>query len=141
MTKLIEKFIQRLLSKCRKNEKRYYFARFLAALVKDDKKTNDVIYTIANYFMIYNKGVKFEFDDIFVVGNVVYVNTIRPGYWIGKGGSVVDKVASMLNYNKFGKKIANYEVRFIEQLTGAKSRITSYIVAVYSNDEQEIFVD
>lgn len=141
MKKLIEAFIQRLLSKCRKNDKRYYFARFLAALVKNEKKTNDVTYTIANYFMIYNKGVKFEFDDIFVVGDVVYVQTIRPGYWIGKGGSVVDQIISMLNYDKFGKKIANYEVRFIEQLTGAKSMITSYMVTVYSNDEQEIFVD
>lgn len=141
MTKLIEKFIQSLLSKCRKNDKRYYFARFLAELVKDEKKTNDVVCTIAKYFMMYNNGVKFEFDDIFVVGDVVYVQTIRPGYWIGKGGSVVDKIVNMLNYDKFGKKVANYNIRFIEQLTSAKSSITRYMVTVFSNDEQEIFID
>lgn len=132
--KLIKKFIQLQLKKCRKNDKRYYFARFLAALVKNEKKTNDVIYTIANYFMIYNKGVKFEFDDIFVVGDVVYVQTIRPGYWIGKAGSTVDEITKLLNYNKFGEKIGNYEIRFIERLTSAKSRITTYMVKVYSNN-------
>jgi len=128
---LIEKFIQRQFKKCRKSERCYYFARFLSELVKDQKKTDDVIFTIANYFITNNKGVKFEFNDIFVVGDIVYVNTIRPGYWIGKGGSTVDEITKLLNYNKFGEKIGNYEIRFLEQRGGAVSRIASFMVTVY----------
>ena len=113
MKHLIEKLIQRLLGKCRKNQLCYLFARLLAEIVKDKGKTNDVLISIANYFIKYHGGEKFQFNDIFVVGNIIYIYTFRPGYWIGKGGSEADRLLVECNYNAKMEKVADYQLRFI----------------------------
>lgn len=123
MKKLIETFIQHLLSKCRKNDKRYIIARLLAELVKDKEKTDWAYTTIADYFIENEGGALFDFDDIFVVGDYVYIRTIRPGYWIGKRGSVADKLTDMLNRDCYGNETGNYELRFLESIVGAKAYI------------------
>ena len=127
MKHLIEKLIHRLLRKCRKNQLRYLFARLLAEIVKNEKATEDILISIANYFVKYHNGERFQFNDIFVVGNIIYVNTIRPGYWIGKRGSEADRLLVECNYNAKMEKIANYEIRFVEVMTDAQTKVASYV--------------
>lgn len=127
MKHLIEKLVHRLLRKCRKNQLRYLFARLLAEIVKDKEKTNHVLISIANYFIRYHGGGIFQFNDIFVVGNIIYIYTLRPGYWIGKGGSEADRLLVECNYNTKMGKVADYQLRFIELLNDATADITRYI--------------
>lgn len=127
MKHLIEKLVHRLLRKCRKNQLRYLFARLLAEIVKDKESTNHVLISIANYFIRYHGGGEFQFNDIFVVGNIIYINTLRPGYWIGKGGSEADRLLVECNYDTKMGKVADYELRFIELLNDANADITRYI--------------
>jgi hypothetical protein len=127
MKHLIEKLIHRLLRKCRKNQLRYLFARLLAEIVKDKESTNHVLISIASYFIRYHGGEKFQFNDIFVVGNIIYIDTLRPGYWIGKGGSEADRLLLECNYNTEMEKVADYQLRFIELLNDAQSDIATYI--------------
>ena len=136
MKHLIEKLIQRLLGKCRKNQLRYLFARLLAEIVKDKDKTNDVLISIASYFIKYHGGEKFQFNDIFVVGNIIYIYTFRPGYWIGKGGSESDRLLVECNYNAKMEKVADYQLRFIELLNDATAGITTYI---HINAQHKVF--
>ena len=124
MKHLIEKLIHKLLRGCRKNQLRYLFARLLAEIVKDKEKTNHVLISIASYFIKYH-GV--QFNDIFVVGNIIYIYTLRPGYWIGKGGSEADRLLVECNYNAEKEKVADYQLRFIELLNDAQSDIATYI--------------
>jgi UDP-2,3-diacylglucosamine pyrophosphatase LpxH len=133
MKNLIEKLIHRLLKGCRRSEKRYFFARLLAELIKDENKTNNVAILLANYFLEYNHGEKFQFNDIFVVGDIIYIYTLRPGYWIGKGGSVADDILNKLNFNREGQRMGNFELRFIEQLKSTPSSITRYMLVINSN--------
>ena len=127
MKHLIEKLVHRLLRKCRKNQLRYLFARLLAEIVKDKEKTNHILISIASYFIKYHDGEKFQFNDIFVVGDTIYINTLRPGYWIGKGGSEADRLLVECNYNAEMEKVADYQLRFIELLNDAQSSIATYI--------------
>jgi hypothetical protein len=127
MKHLIEKLIHRLLGKCRKSQLRYLFARLLAEIVKDKDKTNDVLISIASYFIKYHSGEKFQFNDIFVVGDIIYIYTFRPGYWIGKGGSEADRLLVECNYNARMEKVADYQLRFIELSNDATADITRYI--------------
>ena len=121
---LVEKFVHRLLRNCRKNMKRYLFARWIAELIKDQQKTTDVVMTFARYFIQYNNGVSYEFEDVFVVGDTIYIDTMRPGYWIGKGGQNADTLIDMLNHNINGEKINNFSIRFIEHMDSNKHHIT-----------------
>ena len=137
MKHLIEKLIYRILRSCHKNRLRYLFARLLAEIVKDKEATNGVLISIANYFVKYHDGVQFQYNDIFVVGNIVYIYTLRPGYWIGKGGSEADRLLVALNHNAKMEKITNYEIKFIQQYNDALCDITMYILILRENDETE----
>lgn len=126
MKKLIEKFIHKLLF-WNESQKRFLFARLLAECIKDDKKTEDVICRLASYFVHYNKSVVIPFNDIFVVGDTVYIFTERPGYWIGKEGSTVNAIEHQLNYNLKEEKIGDYHIRFIEEKYTTNISIKTYI--------------
>ena len=128
MKKLIEKFIHKLLRNCYKNRKRVLFARWLAEFVRNEYSTTNAMADIATYLVRNNEGLSaLPFTDIFVVGNIVYVCTTRPGLWIGKGGSTVEAIEHIFNYNVRDEKIADYHIRFIEVKDMAVNDIANYI--------------
>lgn len=127
MKHLIEKLIMHLLGKCRKNQLCYLFARLLAEIIKDKEKTNNVLMSIASYFVEYNKGEKIQFNDIFLVGDIICIYTLHPAYWIGKSGSVANSLLIECNYNAKMEKVADYRLMFVEVSHDAQSEITTYI--------------
>ena len=121
MKNLIRKYLNKKLSKrgeIKKNPLRFYFYRWLAELVKDDKKTTDVLMSVASF--IHDKDYDYPYQDIIVVGDIVYIVTQRPGLWIGKAGSTHDELEKKLNYNLNGDKVNNYSLTYIEDMFSAK---------------------
>ena len=110
---LIKKIIFKYL---KSSTKHYCFLRWLAELIKDEKVTKDVYSSIAYWLFTHDDTAKYlQFSDIFVVDNIVYIYTFRPGLWIGKAGRTVDDLMHSMNYNARDKKIHDYRINFIEE--------------------------
>lgn len=126
MKKLIIRFLQRRFIRnyyyVRDNAKFYHFLRWIAEFVNDKDVTDHVMCSIASY--MYKNGVKLPFSDIFVIGDMVIVCTLRPSMWIGKGGSTMDGITEELNFNK---KDYNFNIRMFETTHNAVANIASYI--------------
>ena len=106
--------------------KNYHLLRYLVSVVEDVNLTKDVRYSIASWMYLTNR-TNYPFSDIFVVDDTVYICTVRPGLWIGKGGETVDSLTNNLNTKVDGTKYRNLQVRFIERLNDAASDVYGYI--------------
>lgn len=125
MKRFIIKYLKKHLTA---HPKHYYFLRWLAEYVKDEKKTKDALHSIAYY--ISEKNLNLPYLDIFVVGDTVYVHTSRPGLWIGKAGSNHEAVEHRMNFNLKEEKIANFELTYIEDTFSSKCEIDRYIYVI-----------
>ena len=93
----------------------YFFYRWLIELFIDKSETKNVFFQIANYLTNQYSLSSYDFSDIFVLDNKVYIYTRRPGYWIGKGGKEITKLENCINYTYDGEtKLHDYQVRIIE---------------------------
>ena len=120
MKRLIKKYLKSKLQGS--HPKHYHFLRWLAECVKDAKKTDNALSGIAYYFME-NKSNYLQYNDIFVIDDIIYVYTRRPGLWIGKGGETVHAIEHRINYNLDGKKFYNFEIHFLENVHEADAEI------------------
>jgi hypothetical protein len=113
MKKLIRKYI---LSKNRRVSSHYYFYRWLADVVMDRKQSRNIVELIATW--CFKNGKNPPFTDIFVVENVIYIYTIRPGLWIGKGGKLIDGLLEYINesvcYIVNKKETKKYIINLVE---------------------------
>lgn len=124
MKNLLRKYLNKKLNKrgdLKKNPLKFYFYRWLVELVKDKKKTTYVLMSVASF--IHDNNYSYPFQDILVVGDVVYIVTQRPGLWIGRAGSTHDKLEKKLNYNLNDDKINSYSVTYIEDMFSAKYNV------------------
>ena len=113
MKSLVRKYIVKQFCKSsRPSSEKYIFLRWLAEKTKDRKETNYVIRTIA--YFLEETNLILPYTDIFLVGKRVYIVTVRPGLWIGKGGSVVNNLLKRINCGLDGTKNSDYSVDFIE---------------------------
>ena len=110
--------------------KNYYFLRFLSEMVKDDNSNNRVFAGIARFMS--NNGINLPFSDIFVIDNIIYVYTLRPGIWIGRGGKTMDKIENEINYGTEGQRLHNYSIRLLEEYKNANHYIHQY-ACVYND--------
>ena len=136
MKKLFKKCITKYLLKyfngnsenyyyVRDHVKFYLFLRWLSEFVKDEKDTMEVMTSIANY--MYHNNLDLPFTDIFIVENIICICTIRPGLWIGKAGSIMDKITNNINFNVKGEKIHNFKITILETTKGAVIDIYNYM--------------
>lgn len=135
MKHLIIKYLHRKLPG---HPKHYHFLRWLAKIVEDKEATFGVLRDIGLWMSencFKNKSIKsispYQYSDIFVVGNTVYIYTYRPGNWIGKGGELCTSLENRLNYSPVTKeKINNYRISFIEE-TSTPFAIISRTISEY----------
>lgn len=136
MKKIIKKYITKYLLKyfngssknyyyVRDHVKFYLFLRWLSEFVKNEEDTQDVMASIASY-MYYNR-LDLPFTDIFVIKNVICVCTRRPGLWIGKKGSIMDKIIKKLNFDSKGEKIHDFKIQILETTKGAVVDVYGYM--------------
>ena len=125
--RLIKRYLLKKLNYA--HPKHYHFLRWLAEIVKDEKKTKDVYASIANYMFENDSAQRYlQFSDIFVVDDLVVIYTYRPGLWIGKGGSTMKEIENRLNYNLDGVKVNDYNITFVEEVHSAFADISMNIV-------------
>ena len=128
MTNYIKKLIKRYLKKnLTAHPKHYYFLRWLADLVKDNKQTDNVCAGIARWIYDTNENYLLDkLNDLFVIDNNVYIYTYRPGLWIGKGGKTIDSLIHSLNYNIYNVKTHDYKIQLIEIHKQPYSEVIGY---------------
>ena len=112
MKKLIRNYIKKQIRKVRGNKRSFYFLRWLADIVKNEEDTKHVCSTIGSF--LFEEHETYPFLDVFVVDDMVYIYTHRPGYWIGKGGETVNKLIYKLNHNVDGDQIYDFKLSFVE---------------------------
>lgn len=108
MKKLIRKYLKKHL---KRENKYYYFYRWFVSISKDKTQTKDMFYAVASWFSKNTDKVNLinNLQDIYVVDNVLYIVTLRPGLWIGKHGSIINSLIDHLKQEN-----PNIEVRLIE---------------------------
>lgn len=117
MKKLFINFIENRIVNPRKYN--YLFYRWLVGLIIDKDETENVFFKIAHY--LNNKHEPYDFTDIFILNNNVYIYTRRPGYWIGKGGKEIDDLENCINYKCDGEtKLHDYHIRIIEDTESSR---------------------
>lgn len=129
MKRFIIKYLHKHINVRSKN---YHFWRWVASWFYNKENTEHILACISSYF--YHNGKEsptiMKFTDIFVVGKDVYIYTIRPGLWIGKGGSVIDKLEESFNRNNTGEQ---YKIRIIEDRKSAQYHICLGLKVLYDN--------
>lgn len=125
MIKLISAYLIKYLAKhykIDKNNKTYWFVRWLAELIKDDTTTTSVLINVATFIndntFLYNM-----YSDVYVIDNTVVLVTNRPGMWIGKGGETIDSLKELIESTLH----QNVSIRLVEEVTTAKTTINGYI--------------
>lgn len=113
----------------RDNHRHYLFLRFLAELVKDEQKTEGVYMDIGNFIQGKLPRLATLFTDIFVIDNYVYIQTPRPGLWIGKCGETIDAITREINH---GEKY-DYEIKLLEDNTSPLYQIIRW-ASFYANN-------
>lgn len=102
----------------------YFFYRWLIELFIDKSETKNVFFQIANYLTNQYSLSSYDFSDIFVLNNKVYIYTRKPGCWIGKGGKEITKLENCINYTYDGEtKLHDYQVRIIEDRESSRYSI------------------
>ena len=128
MKKLIKNYLKKHLD-C-SHPKHYYFLRFLSEMVKDDN-SNTLVYAGIARFM-FNNGINLPFSDIFVIDNIIYVYTLRPGLWIGRGGETIKKIENEINYNFEERRLYDYSIQLLEEFKNANHYI-HHNICLYSD--------
>jgi len=128
MKKLIKNYLKKHLN-C-SHPKHYYFLRFLSEMVKDDNSNNRVFAGIARFMS--NNRINLPFSDIFVIDNIIYVYTLRPGLWIGRGGETIKKIENEINYNIEGQRLDDYSIQLLEEYKNANYHI-HHCICVYND--------
>ena len=130
MKNLVRKYLVKQISKSRRSsQKKYHFMRWLVEMTSDKSETESIIRTIA-YFLEETK-MSLPYTDIFLVGKRVCIVTVRPGLWIGRGGSTVNNLLKRINCSVDGTKHSDYMIDFIEPKDSAvelvlKTQTTSF---------------
>lgn len=115
----------------------YLFMRWFASLVEDKDSVNYVLYKIyKNYSpesqLFTNVVYSNRFTDIFIVGNVIYIYTMRPGLWIGTRGTEIDTLLHVINYTNY-VKVNNYTIQLIEDKGTNKSQLINGFITMNEN--------
>ena len=119
MKKLFINFIENRIVNPRKYN--YLFYRWLLGLIIDKDETENVFFKIAYYLNNKREFLSYDFTDIFILNNNVYIYTTRPGLWIGKGGKEIDDLENCINYNYNGEtKLHDYHIRIIEDTESSR---------------------
>lgn len=119
MKKLFSNFIENRIVNPRKYN--YLFYRWLLGLIIDKDETENVFFKIAHYLNNKHNFLSYDFTDIFILNNNVYIYTRRPGYWIGKGGKEIYDLENCINYNYNGEtKLHDYHIRIIEDTESSR---------------------
>ena len=121
MKNLIKDFITKRIIRPKKYN--YFFYRWLVSILYENKNDSAIISFFA---WMYVHQQKFEFTDIFVIDNIVYIYTNRPGEIIGKGGETIDDITDKMNTNAKGEKINNYKIQIIEDLQSQRANMYVY---------------
>lgn len=109
-----------------RNHVRFYlFLRWLSEFVKNEEDTKHVTASIASY--MYHNNFSLPFTDIFVVSDVVFICTSRPGMWIGKGGSTLDEITKNINFNLVGKQTHNFKITLLENTQSSVDDVFNYM--------------
>ena len=113
----------------------YYFYRWLADLVEDKDRLDDACYGISKWALInpVNGKIFRYIRDVFVLDNIVYIYTERPGLLIGKKGCTCNEIIQEINNNSE----INYTISVIEMWHVSLTSILTYIVI---DSENETFV-
>ena len=90
MKKLFINFVENRIVNPKKHN--HFFYRWLIGLITDKDETKNVFFQIANYLTNQYSLSSYDFTDIFVLNNKVYIYTRTPGFWIGKGGKELTKL-------------------------------------------------
>ena len=119
MKKLFINFIENRIVNPRKHN--YLFYRWLLGLIIDKDETENVFFKIAHYLSNKHEFLSYDFTDIFIFNNKVYIYTRRPGLWISKGGKEIDDLENCINYKYDGKtKLHDYHIRIIEDTESSR---------------------
>lgn len=120
MKKLFINFIENRIVNPRKYN--YLFYRWLLGLIIDKDETRNVFFQIAYYLNNKHEFLSYyDFTDIFVLNNNVYIYTRKPGLWIGKGGKGIDDLENCINYTYDGEtKLYDYHIRIIEDIESSR---------------------
>lgn len=99
----------------------YAYARYILRLAEDDDFRDDCIREIVKW-IIENRqqGLLPTLSDIYTCNKTVYIYTLRPGLWIGKGGSNIDSLVVYLR-----KTWPDVVVELVEN-TDTLSKVYSY---------------
>lgn len=117
MKKLFINFIENRIVNPRKYN--YLFYRWLLGLIIDKDEMENVFFKITYY--LNNKHEPYDFMDIFILNNNVYIYTRRPGYWIGKSGKEIGDLENCINYNYNGEtKLHDYHIKIIEDTESSR---------------------
>lgn len=109
--KYLKRFLKKFLNKNSRSEyqKNYLFYRWLASIAEDKKQTENICIYFA-LWMTKNNKQNNQFNDIFVIDDVIYLFTDRPGIWIGKHGDDIESLNKYIN----DKYDTEYKIRIIE---------------------------
>lgn len=131
VSSLLVKYLNKKLRFRPKSYLKYLSIRLIAELVKDKESTQYVIDMIADYIRYEKLDKVILFSDIFVLGDEVYILTVRPGIWIGKQGATINELKTNLNVDVMGKLIHKYHLNLIEDRF---SPIVEYKNAIFACD-------
>lgn len=131
VSSLLVKYLNRSLRFRPKSYLKYLSIRLIAELVKDKESTQYVIDKIADYIYYEKLDKVILFSDIFVLGDEVYILTVRPGIWIGKQGATINELKTNLNVDVRGKLIHKYHLNLIDDVF---SPIIEYKKAIFACD-------
>ena len=123
LCKFLQKYLRNKLVKY--HPKTYLFVRWIISLIEDDDYANNVL-TYISLWMINNDRTNNPFTDIFIIGDIIYIVTDRPGLWIGSYGKDID---DLIEYIRNMVK-HEYTINLLE--TNISNRVTAVIYAIHA---------
>lgn len=130
MKKIIKNYLAKKLNVS--SPKNYAFLRWLVGFVERKEDKEDVLASIASW-LYHGRHYNLPLTDLFVIDNTIYLYTMRPGLWIGKGGKTIDSCVDSINYNIDGEKVHDYQIQILEDVESPNVKINLYM-RVYSDD-------
>jgi hypothetical protein len=106
---------------CNDSSADYTYARYILSIVEDKKFTDECVKEITRWIVESgNDALLPTLSDIYTCLHTVYIRTIRPGLWIGKGGETIDSLISHLR-----KMCPDINVELVEN-TRSLSKVYSH---------------
>ena len=130
MKKIIKNYLTKKLNVAR--PKNYAFLRWLVGFVERKEDKENVLSSIASW-LYHGKYYNLPLTDLFVINKTIYLYTMRPGMWIGKGGETIDSCEDSINYNIDGEKVHDYQIKILEDVESPNVKIKNYM-CVYSDN-------